>query len=267
MAATKLPVSQIVGEAYGFVFGNLGPLARAAAVPYAILTLSLLRWLWAGYEHHMALYAIVLWILIQIAAIVPFQTQTYRCVLALTPDSTPRLGWPWGRRETMFALHSLGLLLVALAISVVTVAILVAFEGADGTVSSNEASGQTMLRFTLLGAVSTIVALYVNARLSPVLAAAAVGRPAHWQMIWRATSGNGWRIVRAIVAAIVPWIAANVLIGVLTQDVTLLPVLVLINMAANVLTLLGMAVLIAVVALAYRHLVVSGAPPTVSLTV
>ena len=266
MAATKLPVRRIIGDAYGIVFNNLRPLARAAAVPYAILTLSLLRWLWAGYEHNMAAYALVMWILIQIAAIVPFQTQTYRFALALTPDSRPRLGWPWGQRETMFVLHSLGLLLVAFVISVVTVAILAAFGGAGGDVSSNEALNQAMPRFALLGTISTIVALYVNARLSPVLAAAAVGRPANWQMIWRATSGNGWRIVWAIVVAIIPWIAANLLIGVLTQGVTLLPVLVVINLVANVLTLLGMAVLMTVVALVYRHLVVSGAPPTVSLT-
>ena len=266
MAATKLPANRIIGEAYGFVFANLGPLARAAAVPYAVLTVSLLRWLWAGYEHHMSPYALAMWILIQIAAVIPFQTQAYRFALALTPDSRPRFGWPWSQRETRFALHSLGLVLVALAISFVTVAILAAYDGADGTAPSSEALGPTMARLTLLGAVSTIVALYVNARLSPVLAAASVGRPANWGMVWRATSGNGWRIAWAIVVAIVPWVAANLLIGILTRDVTFLPVLVVINLFANGLTLLGMAVLITAVALAYRHLVLGGAaPPTVSL--
>jgi hypothetical protein len=266
VAASKLPANRIIGEAFGFVFTNLRPLARAAAVPFGVMTLSLLRMIWAGQEGHMATYAVVLWLIIQFAATVPFQTQVYRFALGVTPDSMPRLGWPWGQRETMLVINAIGLMLVSLTIAAIVVGIVVALAPSNDSTNRNEALAQFAISFVLVGIPAMIVALYLSARLGLVLAAAAVGHATNWRLIWRATERNGWRIVWVMLVTILPWSAANGLIQMLTSTLTGVPALILLGTAANVIGLIGMAVPATALGLAYRHLVLAGGrPPSVSL--
>jgi hypothetical protein len=266
VAASKLPANRIIGEAFGFVFTNLRPLARAAAVPFAVMTLSMLRMIWARQEGDMATYAIVLWLIIQFASTVPFQTQVYRFALGVTPDSMPRLGWPWGQRETMLVLNAIGLMLVSVTIAAIVVAIVVALAPPSNGMDRNEALAQFALSFVLIGIPAMIVALYMSARLGLVLAAAAVGHATNWRLIWRATDGNGWRIVWLMLVTILPWSAANGVIEMLTGTLTSVPALILLGTVANVVGLIGMAVPAVALGLAYRHLVLAGGrPPSVSL--
>jgi hypothetical protein len=263
LAASKLPANQIIGEAFGHVFANLRPLARAAAVPFAVMTAVQLRALWAREEGDIATYAVVVWIAIQLAATVPFQTQTYRFILAITPDSTPRVGWPWGLRETMFVLNAAGLAVIG------TVA--VAFLAFVAMLISASPSGQdtvanTVLYFGLFMVPAMLVAVYATARIGLVFAAAAVGRPTTWRLIWRASMGNGWRIVWLMVVTILPWSFVNLFIQQMMMTGTNIPLLLVLGLAANIVGLLGMAVPSTALGLAYRHLVLAAAgPPRVSL--
>ena len=125
----------------------------------------------------------------------PLQTQTYRFVLRITPDSTPRLGWPWSMRETNSCSTRLALMLVTAAAVAASILIVIGLGGGGETATPTMATGQVAANFLVVGVLVAILMLYVNARMSLVLAAAAVGRSTGWRGIWQATSGNGWRVV------------------------------------------------------------------------
>jgi hypothetical protein len=265
--AAKLPANRIIGAAFGHVFANVGPLARAAAVPFGVMVVGALRGELATQEGHMALYAAVLWTLIQLAAIVPFQTQVYRFAVGITSDSAPRLGWPWSMRETRFVLNALALMLLTAAAMAVAIVIAAGLAGGDVATMPNESLGRFVSNFTLVGLPVAVLVLYVNARLSFVLAAASVGRSANWRDIWRATSGNGWRIVWIMIVATVPWLLLGAFIEKLANSVTSMPILALLGLATSAVSLLAIALPATALGLAYRHLVIDGGakPPTVSL--
>ena len=265
--ASKLPANQIIGEAFGLVFTNLGLLARAAAVPFGIMLLGALRGELARYEGQMAIYSAVLWTLIQLAAIIPFQTQAYRFAVRVTADSTPRLGWPWSMRETRFVLNALALMLLTAAAIAATILIVLGLGGGASTTTPNVSTGRVAANFVLIGVPVAIVMLYVNARLSLVLAAAAVGRSTSWRGIWRATSGNGWRVVWVLIIATLPWLLLGGLIESLAIGMSSKPILVLLGLASAVTNLFAIAVPATAIGLAYRDLVIDsgGSPPSVSL--
>ena len=263
---SKLPVNQIIGETFGHVFGNLRPLARAAVVPWIALIAVALRGELAQQEGHMTIYGTVLWTVVQVAAVIPFQTQVYRFAVAATPDNTPRFGWPWGARETRCALNVLALLMLSAGILAAALVVAFAVTGPGPQASSSEAMDRIAAIATLAGLPTAIVVLYGTARLSLVLPAAAVGHPANWRVLWQATSANGWRLVWITVVTAVPGLLAGGIIQGLHRGAPIMIVAVPLDMLAAGASLFTVALPATAVGLAYRHLVVGAArPPSVSV--
>jgi hypothetical protein len=260
---SKLSANEIIGAAFEHVFTNLKPLARAAAVPLAVMLAGTLRAELAEQEGHIETYAALLWWIIQFAAIVPFQTQVYRFAVGGDADSTPRFGWPWTMRETRFVVNATGLIILnaaALGLALVVAAGL-------GATAPDSSGGRTAASLVLVGLPVAILMLYINARLGLVLAAASVGRSTRWRDIWQATSGNGWRIVWIMIVATMPWVLLSGLVQGLTASTDSLLVLAFLGVAAAVISLFAIALPATALGLAYRRLVVGAgpAPPAKSL--
>ena len=108
--------------------------------------------------------------------------------------------------------------------------------------------------FQLIEAAAKMPALYVIARLSLVFPATAIDRGANLRWAWRASRGNGWRLV--VVVTVLPWIVSHVF-GLLYRDQPT-PV------EIGVLTLAGTALFafeIAALSVAYRELTRDGENP------
>jgi hypothetical protein len=261
VAAAKLPANAIIGEAYGFVFGNLRPLARAAAVPFGIMTVGLLRSMLAEREGGMPIYAVALWMIIEFGAAIPFQTQVYRFATAMTADRTPQLGWPWGRRETAYLLNAIGLMIASIVAAALAGAIVAAVMLPGGGGTREEQMARLGLALLFIGVPLALVIAYASARISPVFPAAAVGHPTNWRVLWRATEGNGWRIFWIMVIAILPWSLAG---GFIQTIAGLMPgpfTLLVLGTVANVASLIGMAMPAAALGLVYRHIAPGLGPP------
>lgn len=253
MAAAKLPANAIIGEAYGFVFANLRPLARAAAVPFAVTTLGLLRSILAEREGGMAAWSVVLWMIIEFGAAVPFQTQVYRFVTALTADRVPQLGWPWGRRETAYLLNALGLMAASMAAAALVAAIVAGLAlPSDGTREEQMALLGVVILF--VGVPIALLIAFASARISLVFPAAAVGHATNWRRMWRATEGNGWRIFWIMAITILPWTMAGGFVQTLAGLMPGAVPLFVLGTAANVIALIGMAVPATALGLVYRRL-------------
>jgi hypothetical protein len=265
VAAAKLPANAIIGQAYGFVFGNLTPLARAAAVPFGVLTVGLLRSILAEREGGMATYAVVLWMALEFAAAVPFQTQVYRFVTGLTADRMPQLGWPWGRRETTYVLNAIGLMLVSVAAAAFVGAVVAIFILPGGGTSREDLLAWLGLAMLFIGVPIALAMAYASARIALVFPAAAVGHRTGWRTMWRATEGNGWRIFWIMVVAILPWSLAGGVIQMLVAAMPGTAALIVLGSAANIVSLVGMALPAAGLGLVYRHLATGGGPARVSL--
>lgn len=261
MAAAKLPANAIIGEAYGFVFANLRPLARAAAVPFAVTTLGLLRSILAEREGGMATWAVVLWMVIEFGAAVPFQTQVYRFATGLTADRVPQLGWPWGRRETAYVLNALGLMALSIAAAALAAALVVGFALPSGGTREEQLARLGMV-ILFVGVPVALLIAYASARICLVFPAAAVGHPTNWRALWRATEGNGWRIFWIMAIAILPWTMAGGFIQTLAGLMPGVVALIVLGTAANIVSLIGMAVPATALGLAYRHLAPGVGQPT-----
>lgn len=262
MAAAKLPANAIIGEAYGLVFANLRPLARAAAVPFGIMTIGLLRSILAEREGGMPVYAVVLWMVIEFGAAVPFQTQVYRFATALTADRTPQLGWPWGRRETAYVLNAIGLIAVSVAAAALAGAIVAAFILPNGGAAREDQMARLGLAVLFIGLPIALAIAYASARISLVFPAAAVGHRTNWGAMWRATAGNGWRIFWIMVIAILPWSLAGGVIQTLAGLVPSVSTLIVLGTAGNIVSLIGMALPAAALGLVYRQMAPGLGPGT-----
>jgi hypothetical protein len=193
----KLPVIGTIVAAYRFVFRHFRPLALAAVVPFAVALITDLRWLWAAREQSMTVSAQLVWMLLPFVATIPLAAQCQRYFLDAAPANRPRLGFPWSRRETAFLLHSLGLfglMLVLNAIIIPMVAGLAPNESALGIV---------------LAALAFVLTVYIIARFTLVLPAAAVGRRMSWGEAWRRAADHAVGLALIIVLAPLPWLVPS----------------------------------------------------------
>ena len=267
--AQKLLVIDAVSDAYKFVFGNLKPLARAAAIPFAILAAAALRGVWAEQVSNMSVFSEYLWGALTYAAVVPFQTQLCRHALKLTGNHAPVLGFPWGRRESWFAIHQLGL----------TAAFCGFVLGADYVISESILTSSTGsgARPDFGGIVTAVVlylclilfAIVVALRIALALPAAGIGHSADWRRIWSLTRGNTFRIFLAQLIGLLPWflIQSWIILPVAlvnlfqgpTRGAAAHPAPPLLSFAGdflfNALSLLNLALMLAITTFSYKHLV------------
>lgn len=136
-----------------------------------------------------------------------FAVACHRLVLL---KSRPLAGIPWPRwswRESRFLFWIISLWLIYLVIWWICMA-----------VAANvwpRVGGDMVASFKLIEFAGSIPALYVLARLSLVFPATAIDRPASFKWAWRASRGNGWRLV--VVVTVLPWLVSR-LVGLLYRD-------------------------------------------------
>lgn len=202
--APKLPVIGTIIVAYRFVFRHAGPFLAAAVIPFIVAMATDLRGLLAARENGMPYLAELLWWILPSIAVIPFSTQCQRYFLDPTPANRPRFGFPWSRRETLFALHAMGLFVLMMVLSIFTLPVTNLLPA--GTASS--ARGALGIVFT---AVIFILMIYIVARLMLVLPAAAIGRPLSWLEAWRRASDHGVGLALIIFLTPLPWLVPSVI--------------------------------------------------------
>jgi hypothetical protein len=204
-ASPKLPVIGTIFVAYAFIFRNFGPLARAAVVPFVVTMIADLRLLWAEHERYMMFSAQLLWLLLPFIATIPLATQCQRYFLDATPASRPRFGFPWSRRENAFLLHSLGLFGLMLVLNAITIPIAVGLAPAGPASSAGGTIG------IVLAALAFFLTIYILARFTLVLPAAAVGRALSWGSAWRVAAHHGTGLALVVVLTPLPWLIPSAL--------------------------------------------------------
>src|SRR3546814_9215326 len=105
----NLPVFDTIVGSYRFVFGNLTPLARAAAIPALLYVVATARLIWASADQALGPFTIVVCALLIGGGFLAFAVQCHRFYLNLTPDSAPRWGLPLGHRELTYLYRALGI--------------------------------------------------------------------------------------------------------------------------------------------------------------
>ena len=100
----------------------------------------------------------------------------------------------------------------------------------------------------VIESLASVPALYLIARLSLVFPATAIDQPAGLRWAWRASRGNGWRLV--VVVTVLPWLVSH-LVGLLYRDEATAAEIVLLTVFGTALFALEIAAL----SVAYRELV------------
>jgi hypothetical protein len=209
----KLPIVGTIVTAYWFCFRHVGPLARAAAVPFIVTLIADLRLLWAAHEQHMMYSARLFWFLLPFIATIPFATQCHRYFLEATPASRPRFGFPWSRRETSFMLHAMGLFGLMFLLNALFVPLAARFMVGPG-------STVTYAIGLAVAALLFAVTVYIAARFALVLPAAAIGRNLNWAAAWQRATGHGVGLALIVFLAPLPWLIPSAVHMVMGPDAT-----------------------------------------------
>lgn len=255
----NLPVFDTIVGAYKFVFGNLTQLARAAAIPAVLYAIAMGRLISASADQALEALTIVVCALLIGGGFLAFAVQCHRFYLNLTPDSAPRWGLPLGHREIAYLYRALGVfvLIPLLFASPSLLAFLVSGAG-SGTESANGA-----VTFLVMG---WLISLYVQARMIPALPAAAIGYPSEWLPIWRATHGNGMKLIAVAFLSPLPLWLCGLLLR-LVSRVFPEPIGIAVELGLGVFLLfVEIAVFAVAISAAYKYLVIDAGPrPRVSL--
>jgi len=241
-----------VAEALAIPWRRRKDFALALAVPLALLAGFQLAWYWVTADAREAggatslhwTMAILYWGAFG-ALFTLFAVTCHRLVLL---DLRPRGVAPpgWSVREGRFLVFVISVWIVYLAVWWLTLlAVANLWPRFAGDLGES---------FQLIEAAAKMPALYVIARLSLVFPATAIDRGANLRWAWRASRGNGWRLV--VVVTVLPWIVSHVF-GLLYRDQPT-PV------EIGVLTLAGTALFafeIAALSVAYRELTRDGENP------
>lgn len=236
-----LSVGKVLLGAFLVPWWKRRPFAHALAVPLVALATLMLSWYYAADM----VPAYVGWMLCLLYAGL-FTVFAVRCHRLVLIDSEARAADPWLRwswREWRFFYWLAGLWLIAM----VTwwFALLLAGNVISGAWRHSPAELSVWMEWSIY--VCKIPALYVFARLSPVLPAAAIDRTVDLKSAWLLTQKNGWRLV--LVVGVLPWAISQLLALLYRGDATALETIVL--------TTLGIALLaveIAALSISYREL-------------
>jgi hypothetical protein len=236
--AAPLPVGKILMGAFLVPWWNRKAFTRALAVPLALLATLVLTWYFTA--KLLPAFVNILLCLVYVALFTLFAVTTHRLVL-LNPDAVAKNSVPgWTRREGLFLGWMVGawLLFIFAFFVVLTIAVnAVGFAFED-------------VMKTHLGWIETVAkvpALYLFARLSPLLPATAVDRRVDLRWAWELTRGNGWRLM--VVVGVLPWALSWVTPLLYRSDATTVELVVL--------TVAGIALFaieIAALSIAYREL-------------
>lgn len=193
----KLPVLQIVITAYCAVTGHMGRFFLAAIPTLAIImALWILQLAWAG----QTAWFVLIWLLIDILPYILFGLVWFRLYDA--PECWSPLPAFNERSLAYFAFAILAYLLIWVPIYFVAGSVLLDVLETMRTGARLTLSTQIQ-GFVLLPAM-TITWLYLLSRVSQVLPAAALGESLGPYAAWRATAGNGLRLLAAYVLAGLP---------------------------------------------------------------
>ena len=241
----RLPIFGTIAVAYRFAFRHAGPLARAAAVPLVVTLITDLRLLWAAHEQSMMTSARLFWFLLPFVATIPFATQCHRYVLDTTPVNRPRFGFPWSRRETSFTLNALGLLGVMFLVNAIALPFLEQLMPGSGLPADNPLG-------IVMVALVFVLTIYIVARFSLVLPAAAIGRPLNWAMAWRRAADHGASLGMVTVLAPLPWLVPAVLHMIAGPDATEIERFLITTAVIEACGLVSTAIVMIALAAAYR---------------
>jgi hypothetical protein len=236
-----LSVGKIVLGAFLVPWWKRRAFTRALAVPLVALATLMLSWYYAA--ERVPAYAGWGLCLVYAGLFTLFAVRCHRLVLidaeARAVDLWPR--WSW--RESRFFYWLVGLWLAAM----VTwwFAVLIAGNVVSAAWRHAPAELSVWMEWSIYAC--KIPALYVFARLSPMLPAAAIDRTVDLKSAWRLTKKNGWRL--AIVVGVLPW-ALSELVGLLYRgEATVLE-----TIALTTLGIALFAVEIAALSISYREL-------------
>ena len=230
-AVASLPLWATAAEGYRLVFGNLGTLARVAALPFVLFVLITATATWLGpFGYRMAWeFGVELpWTLMAVA---------WLRVLLLGPASGDIVVFPRLRpRHLRFLGYAL--LLSALHLPLTFFAYPADFLALEGT-------QRTVLYWALY-----LLILYLSLRLSFVYAAVAVDEAYSLAVAWRHTSGISFALFAVVgLAAMLPWHLFNwLMVHVMQADPGLAFVVLLGHAALWVLE----ALYLAIIAIAFR---------------
>ena len=231
----------MVQEALAIPWRRREDFAYALPVPLALLAGLMLAWYFAGeLLRPLSGWALYLgYCLVFAACFTLFAVHCHRLVLLAPPRRLGALALPaWSRRESRFLFWLVTLWLAYMA----TVwAVLMLFASALSWSRELEAW------FDQVQLAAKVPALYVVARLSLVFPATAIDRVVDWKWAWRASRGNGWRLM--VVVTVLPWVVSQ-LVGFLYRDEPSAAEVVLITVLGTALFALEIAAL----SIAYREL-------------
>ena len=168
-----------------------------------------------------------------------FAVTCHRLVL-LQSRPLGRIALPrWSWRESWFFLRLVGVWGIYLAVWWLCLLL--------GANAWPRAAGDVSEWLKAIETAGKVPALYVIARLSLVFPATAIDRPASFRWAWRASRGNGWRLV--VVVTVLPWLV-GLLFGLLYREDPTMAETVLLTVAGTAL----FAFEIAALSVAYREL-------------
>lgn len=231
----------MVQEALAVPWRRRDDFAWALPVPLALLAGLLLAWYfasellrpfsgWALYLGYCLLFA---------TCFALFAVNCHRLVLLAPPRRIGALALPaWSRRESRFLFWLVTLWFVYMA-TVWAALMLLAY--------AFSWSRDFDAWFDPMQFAAKLAALYVVARLSLVFPATAIDRIVDWKWAWRASRGNGWRLV--VVVTVLPWVSSQ-LVGFLYREEPSAAEVVLITVLGTALFALEIAAL----SIAYREL-------------
>jgi hypothetical protein len=193
--AAPLPVGKILLGAFLVPWWNRKPFARALVLPLALLATLMLTWYFTA--HLLAGFVNFLLCLVYAALFTLFAVTCHRLVL-LDPEAVAKNPVPgWTRREGLFLGWMVGAWLLFVVVSLVTLMI---FAGTLGRGSESFIKEW----FGWFETAARVPAVYLFARLSPLLPATAVDQRVDLRWAWDLTRGNGWRMM--VIVGVLPWV-------------------------------------------------------------
>ncbi len=276
-AVQRVPVGRTMRAAYAAVFGSLGLLLKAAALPF-LLSLAIIGLSLTAAANPLPSFILVL------AGFVPytlFGVAWHRLTLLGPTEGAPVAFPSWRRRHWRFLGY------VAIMTGVIY-SLSAPFAIAVAKFSGNGTQGLALILLLLV--VAVIVALpYLTMRVSFVFPAAAVDEEYTLRNAWAHTHGQGFRLLATLIATALPMLAViwfvNTLLGALllpdivanTQDVGMSPqnalrqavadhavAFSLAQLALAALNYIVMALMVSAVSIAFRQCTgwVPAPPPT-----
>ncbi len=253
----RLQVLETVKTAYSGVFASLGPLFRAALLPFVLSLLINLM------ESTLPTEAFGPRFLLAVCGMFPyviFAVAWHRFVLLGPAKADPKTLPPLGARHLRFAVALFALVAimfgVVLALGLLMAHLMALFGGVP--VGVGEQLGPASAPILLLALAFAMVILYVFLRLSFVLPAISVDEAYKFKDSWRNTRGQGWSLVGAVLLASLPLLLVGMILtlffgmGVAQSEGPGFTVLSLFFLVSAALSYISSALTVSILSMAFR---------------